>query len=1026
MDTSEKNLEDLIEQALLSPRVQTRAHTGKDRQVKEHGTTSYQLHRAISGWEGVTAGGYRKRASADYDKALCLIPEDVLNFIYATQPREWERYKAQYQGDTATARSRFLQRLSGEINKYGTLHVLRQGIKANGSHFRLAYFKPANNLNPETERLYQGNIFSVLRQLHFSDKAGRQNYSVDLGIFLNGLPIVTAELKNTFKAQTVEDAIKQYGERDPKEPLFAYGRCLVHFAVDNDYVYMTTHLQGERTRFLPFNQGYNEGSGNPPSWQGFATSYLWERIWSQDVLLDLVRHFIQEVEEEDDKGRKTGKKSLIFPRYHQLETVRRLITDARLRSTGQHYLIQHSAGSGKSNTIAWTAHQLAMLHDEQDRPIVDSVIIITDRRILDRQLQGTVHQFEQTRGIVQNIDKNAQQLKEALDQGKRIIVTTLQKFPVIVDEMGQMQGRRFAVLIDEAHSSQTGESTGLMKKALTALSLEEAEQEDNAEQEDMEDRIVQDMKRRGRIPNASFFAFTATPKQKTLEMFGDRRDDGKYEPFSLYSMRQAIEENFILDVLQNYTTYRAYWNLLKKVEDDPHYERSRANVLLKAYVERHEATIDKKVAIMIEHFHTHVAQKINGKAKAMIVTASRLHAVRYYHAVKRYMEEKGYPYKFLVAFSGKVVDYGLTYEENRMNGFPETHTADNFKKDEYRILIVANKFQTGFDQPLLHTMYVDKKLGGVNAVQTLSRLNRTAPNKVDTIVLDFANEAEHIQKAFQPYYEKTLLSHETDPNLLYDIQTQLLGFGFYTDDEVDQFAQFYWHANATQDKLYATLRPVRDRYMEVDSQEQADFRKALNSYIRVYAFLSQILTFTDASLEKLYQFARHLLRYLPVEHHRLPIEVQQNIDLQSYRIQKTGQDRLVLERGTKEIEPMQTKERLLLATDEFEPLSKIIEELNSQFGTDFSEEDKVCLRAIEDRLAMREDLKDSLRVNVPENVRLTFNNAVTDVLQSMVDTNFKFYKHVNDDEVFAERFLSVLFERYLRRSAEEQTGGKGG
>lgn len=1016
MDTSEKNLEDRIEQTLLAPRASTKAQAGRDRQFKEN-ATPYQLHHAITGWEGVTASGYRKRSSVDYDKALCLIPDDVLNFIYATQPRAWENYKAQYQGDMNMARTRFLQRLTQEINKYGTLYVLRKGIKANGSKFSLAYFKPANSLNPETEKLYAANVFSVLRQFHFSDKDGRQKDSIDLGIFLNGLPIFTAELKNTFKGQMVEQAIVQYQERDPKEPIFAYGRCLVHFAVDNDYVYMTTHLQGQKTRFLPFNQGYNEGAGNPPNWQGFATSYLWERIWSQDVMLDLIQRFIQEVEEEDDKGRKTGKKSLIFPRYHQLETVRRLITDARLRSTGQHYLIQHSAGSGKSNTIAWTAHQLSTLHDEHDQPIVDSIIVITDRRVLDRQLQGTIRQFEQTLGIVENIDKNAKQLKEALEQGKRIVVTTLQKFPVIVDEMSQMQGKRFAVLIDEAHSSQTGESTGLMKKALTALSLEEAEKEESVEQEDMEDRIVQEIKRRGRIPNASFFAFTATPKQKTLELFGDRRDDGKFEPFSLYSMRQAIEEGFILDVLQNYTTYRAYWNLLKKVEDDPHYERGKANVLLKAYVERHEATIEKKVAIMIEHFHTHVAHKINGKAKAMIVTASRLHAVRYYHAVRRYLEEKGYPYKALVAFSGKVTDYGLSYEENRLNGFPESHTAENFKKDEYRLLIVANKFQTGFDQPLLHTMYVDKKLGGVNAVQTLSRLNRTAPGKEDTIVLDFANEAEHIQKAFQPYYEKTLLSHETDPNLLYDVQAQLLGFSFYTEDEVDQFAHFFWNPQSTQDKLYAVLRPIRERYEEADKQEQADFRKALNNYIRLYAFLAQVLTFTDVSLEKLYQFARHLLRYLPVEHHRLPIEVQQNIDLQSYRLQKTSQNNLVLERGTKEIEPMQTKERLSLATDEIEPLSKIIRDLNSQFGTDFSEEDKVCLQAIEDRLSMRDDLKDSLRVNVPENVRLTFNNAVTDVLQSMVETNFKFYKHVNDDEVFAEHFLNALFERYIQRSA---------
>jgi Type III restriction enzyme, res subunit./Type I restriction enzyme R protein N terminus (HSDR_N). len=1019
MDTSERNLEERIEQALLAPRIPARV--GKDSVVNET-ETPYHAHKAISGWEGVVAGGYSKRTSNDYDKQFCLIPDDVLTFIYATQPREWGLYKEQFPGGVEQAKTSFLRRLTQEIRNNGTLHVLRQGMKDRGHHFRLAYFKPANSLNPETEKLYQSNIFSVLRQFYFSAKedASSKRQSIDLAIFLNGLPIFTAELKNNFKGQNVEDAIEEYRNRNQKEAIFAYGRCLVHFAVDNELVYMTTHLQGKTTRFLPFNCGYNNGAGNPPNWQSFATSYLWECIWSQEVLLDLLHHFIQDVEEVNEKGSKTGKRLLIFPRYHQLETVRRLIADARRHATGQRYLVEHSAGSGKSNTIAWTAHQLSTLHDEQDQPIVDSVIVITDRRILDRQLQSTILQFEQTLGVVENIDKDAQQLKDALDKGKRIIVTTLQKFPVIVDQMSQMQDKRFAVLIDEAHSSQSGDSTGLMKKALTALNLEDAEKEDSVEQEDLEDRIVQEMQRRGNIPNASLFAFTATPKPKTLEIFGDRRDDGKFESFSLYSMRQAIEEGFILDVLQNYTTYRAYWNLLKSVEDDPNYERGRANVLLKAYVERHEATIDKKTAIMLEHFHNHVSHKIKGKAKAMIVTASRLHAVRYYQAVQRYLNAQGYPYKALVAFSGKVEDHGLVYTESGMNGVAESKTAETFKSDEYRILIVANKFQTGFDQPLLHTMYVDKKLGGVNAVQTLSRLNRTAPYKEDTMVLDFANEAEHIQQAFQPYYERTLLSHETDPNLLYDVQAELLGFHFYVEDEVRQFAELYWSAQGTQDKLYAVLRPVRERYIEADLQEQADFRKALNSYIRLYAFLVQILTFSDASLEMLYQFARHLLHYLPVEHHRLPIEIQQNIDLQSYRIQEISTATLTLARGTQEIAPMQSKERYLLAVDEMEPLSKIIEDLNTQFGTDFTEEDKVCLRAIEDRLAMREDLKNSLEVNTQDNAFLTFKEAINEVVQSMVDTNFKFYKHLDGDKAFAAQFLHVMFDRYTKRVAEEQ------
>lgn len=1019
MDTSERNLEDLIEQALLTAEPAQTTKGNKGSQTRER-STSIHSYETVTAWEGISAGGYRKRTSAEYDEHLCLIAEDVFTFLYTTQPQEWERFVTQFQGRSDEARSRFLQRLNSEIRLRGTIDVLRRGVKANGCHFYLAYFKPANKLNPELDTLYKGNIFSVVRQFRYSVNRHAEGKkqdcsSIDLALFLNGLPIFTAELKNDFKAQTVEDAIEQYKKRDSKEPIFAYGRCLAHFAVDPNYVYMTTHVQGEKTHFLPFNQGNNGGSGNPPNWKSFAAAYLWERIWAREVVLDLVQRFIQEIEEEDDKGRKTGKKYLIFPRYHQLEAVRRLIAHARLYHSGQRYLIQHSAGSGKSNTIAWTAHQLSNLHNEHDERVFDSIIVITDRRILDRQLQRTLRQFEQTRGIVENIDKHARQLKDALEDGKTIVVTTLQKFPFIVNEIGTMQGKRFAVLIDEAHSSQTGESSSLMKKALTALSLEEAEKEEGQEEEDLEDRIVQEMKRRGRVPNASFFAFTATPKQKTLELFGSKRTDGKFEPFSLYTMRQAIEEHYILDVLQNYTTYRAYWNLLKKIKEDPHYDRHKAAVLLKSYVERHEQTIAKKAEFIVEHFHNQVSWRIQNKAKAMIVTASRLHAVRYCQAIRRYLEEKGYPYKALVAFSGKVLDGAITYEESRMNGIPESQTAETFKKDEFRILIVANKFQTGFDQPLLHTMYVDKKLGGVNAVQTLSRLNRIHTRKEDTMVLDFANEAEHIQQAFQPYYEKTLLAEETDPNLLYDIQRALSEFGFYANDDIEKFTVVYY-SKMTQDKLHAVLAPVVDRYKEAEEQEQADFRKTLTDYIRLYAFLAQIITFVDTDLEKLYNFARHLLQKLPVKRHYLPTEVQQNIDLQSYRVLQTSQGKIPLEHGNKELQPMQTKDRAFLSTEEMEPLSKIIADLNTAFGTDFNEEDKVCILAIEERLSMREDLKNSLRVNQPENARLTFNLVVNEVLQDMVDTHFKFYKHVNDDQGFANAFLNYLFERYQEKA----------
>src|SRR5579859_2281537 len=717
MDVSEKNFEESIEAALLSG--------GPDGLPGAAGV----VRESAAPYGDGAPGGYHKRASDDYDKALCLIPADVLDFLYASQPKTWEAFKRQH---GAEARTRLLQRLAHEVGARGTLEALRSGIKVDGAKFQLAYFPPSSGLNPALQTLYAANIFSVARQLHFSEKDAKD--SLDMALFLNGLPLFTAELKNPFKGQTVQHAISQYRQtRDPREPLLAFGRCLAHFAVDPDLVYLTTQLQGAKTVFLPFNKGHNLGAGNPPSWKGFATAYLWEQVLGRESVLNLIQHFIQTIEEEDDKGQKTGKRSLLFPRYHQLDSVRRLIVDARERGAGQRYLIQHSAGSGKSNSISWLAHQLSVLHDAQNRRVFDSIIVITDRRVLDRQLQRTVRQFQQTLGVVENIDKTSRQLKEALEDGKTIIVTTLQKFPVIANQMGALPGKRFAVIIDEAHSSQTGESTKSLKAILSVKTLEEAEAEERGEDEDdLEDHIAEEMRKRGRMPNVSFFAFTATPKNKTLELFGVRREDGKYEAFSLYSMRQAIEEGFILDVLQNYTTYKACWSLFKKIEADPRYERKKATYLLTSFVNLHKHAIGEKTAIMVEHFHSQVASRIGGKAKAMIVTRSRLAAVYYKQAIDRYLKEKGYPYKALVAFSGTVEDGVLKFTEASMNGLPETQTTETFKGSDYRFLIVANKFQTGFDQPLLHSMYVDKKLGGVGAVQTLSRLNRVYHHKDET------------------------------------------------------------------------------------------------------------------------------------------------------------------------------------------------------------------------------------------------------------------------------------------------------
>lgn len=974
-DISEKNFESSIEQALLSP------------------------------------GGYRKRQPNDYHRSLCLDPDVVLDFLYTTQPKEWDKLKQHHGPDV---KARFLHRLASEITKRGTLDVLRKGVKDSGCKFQMAYFRPASGLNEETQKLYEANQFTVVRQLHYSEK---NNNSIDLVLFLNGLPIFTAELKNPLTCQNVQNAISQYRQdRDPKEPLFAFGRCLAHFAVDPDLIYLTTQVEGPKTRFLPFNQGRNGGAGNPPSWKGFSTAYLWEQTWGRDSVLDLILNFIHVVEEEDDKGKKTGKRSLLFPRYHQLDAVRRLVADAGEKGTGQNYLIQHSAGSGKSNSIAWLAHQLSSLHGDQQRRVFDSIIVITDRRVLDRQLQRTVRAFEQTLGLVENIDATSRQLKQALEDGKTIIVTTLQKFPVIQDQISDLPGKRFALIIDEAHSSQSGESSKSLKAVLSVASLQEAEQDQEQEEgDDLEDRITEEMKKRGRLPNVSTFAFTATPKPKTLELFGCKRDDNKYEPFSLYTMRQAIEEGFILDVLENYTTYRAYWNLLKRVEDDPRYERGKAFALLRAYVEQHQHTLSKKVAIMVEHFAAHVLHKIGGRAKAMIVTRSRPLAVRYKLAVDKYLKDHGHNFKALVAFSGTVRAEGIDYTEAGMNGFSDTQTAETFKRDEYRLLIVANKFQTGFDQPLLHTMYVDKKLGGVNAVQTLSRLNRTFPGKEDTAVLDFANDADEIQKAFEPYYDRTILSEGTDPNLLYDLQTRLEGFHFYTTDDLHAFARVFFDPKGTQDKLHAALTPAVDRYKEGDAEDQKEFRSLLNDYVRLYAFLSQILTFADADLEKLYVFGRMLLRKLPVQRDQLPVEIQQNIDMESYRLQQTHSGKIKLNRGVQELQPISGGVLFDPAPEPVEPLSAIVKELNQRFGTDFTEDDKVFIRHLEEKLAGDPALEVSVKVNPPDSARLTFDHVAGDKIQEMIDTNFKFYKQINDDAEFERFFLDWLFERYCEK-----------
>ena len=961
---------------------------------------------------------YVRRVSANYDKFLCTDKEKLIGFILSTQPEKWDKLKEQHNERVSEM---FLKRVHEEIEKRGTLDVLRRGIKDYGVSFDLFYPKPESGLNEILMKLNKANTFSVIRQLYFSEK---NNKSIDLAIFINGLPLITMELKDRLSGSgyTVKDAIDQYKGRDVHETLFKFGRCLVHFALDEELVYMTTKLEASGTRFFPFNKGYEEGSGNPPS-NGFRTAYLWTDILSKKSLSDIIANFINYQDVDDENGKPTGEKKIIFPRYHQLDAVRKLV-DASRAGTGNNYLVQHSAGSGKSNTISWLGYRLASLHDEENRNVYDSIIVVTDRKVLDRQLQKTFQQFERVSGVLTGIDRSSAQLKEALEKGRKIIVTTLQKFPRIVDQIRDLPGKTFAVIIDEAHSSTTGENSKNMKLVLTANGLEDAEESDT-EEETYEDLIVQDLEARGRQKNVSYYAFTATPKAKTLEMFGQKLPDGHYEPFHLYTMRQAIEEGFILDVLKNYMTYKTYFSLLKKVEDDPRYESAKAKALLKAFVDLNDHAIEKKVEIIVEHFNSSIKNKIpnregKGQAKAMIVTRSRLHAVKFKIAFDSYIRKHGYRFKALVAFSGTVRDPsdGQEYTEGGMNGMSEAMTAATFRKPDYRMLIVANKFQTGFDEPLLYAVYLDKKLAGVAAVQTLSRLDRIYEGKEDPVVLDFANDPDIIEHAFEPYYGHTTLKHGTDPNILYDFQRQLSDFHIFSDEDIEKFAKIFYDRRNRQEKLFPVIDEVVTRFNDLEVSEQDKFRKLLRDYNRTYSFLSQIISFHDRELEKLYAFGKVLLRKLPVRRESLPVEILRQVDLDSYRIELITQGEIRLRESDKSLEPKQSLE-YKTPKEEEEPLSRIIEEMNDRYGTEFNETDKVILMRLKNSLENNADLKISARINSEENFKLSFRHMFDEVLLSFISQHFEFYRKINDNKNLKKDLVDNIFTMVYKGIKEE-------
>jgi len=968
-------------------------------------------------------GGYAKEDSNNFDRNLALNKQTLFSFLKSSQPKECEKLQSIHGNDFET---KLLDRLTKELDSRGILDVIRNGIVDYGVRFKLAYFKPASQMNSEALQLYQKNILTITRQVRYDPNSEK---SVDIVLSINGLPVATLELKNPLTGQTVEDAKKQYMyDRNPNDLLFQFKkRILVHFAVDPDEVYMTTKLQGKNTNFLPFNKGLDDGAGNPENPNGYKTSYLWESVLNRESWLDILARFIQlEVLEKYERGTKIIQEKLIFPRYHQLMAVRSLVEDAKNVGAGKNYLIQHSAGSGKSNSIAWLAHRLSNLHDKNDKTVFDSVVVITDRVILDEQLQNTIYQFEHKLGVVERIDKDSKQLASALTSGKRIIITTMQKFPFVIDKIGKLPKRNYALIVDEAHSSQAGETAKAVKEVLSVKSLEEAEEIDaerERKQYDPEEEITKSMASRGRQPNLSFFAFTATPKAKTLELFGKPGPDGTPVPFHLYSMKQAIEEGFILDVLQNYTTYKTYFRVVEHAEKDKKVDRKKAAIAIARFVNLHEHNLNQKTQVIVEHFRNFSFEKIGEQAKAMIVTRSRLHAVKYKIIIDEYLKEKEYNnIKTLVAFSGVVKDGGIEYKESTMNGFGEKQLPKEFEKREYQILIVADKYQTGYDQPLLHTMYVDKRLSGIKAVQTLSRLNRTYPGKEDTLVLDFVNDEFEIQKSFEPYYKQTFLTGTVDHNLLYGIENKIETFRILDTSEVDQFCNIYFNPNPDpqdQGLMNSVLDRAVKRFKTENGARQEEFKNLLVNYVRQYSFLCQLIAFEDIQLEKLYAYARFLIKKLPLRDLSKWYSLGNDIALEYYRLQKLREGSISLESDEGLKPPKDTGKRS--EPEELVPLFEVIKELNKKFGNfEFNDADKLELKKLEDSLNSDKNLILQAETNSKENFKYPFTDAVKEKVNSIFDSDPSFYEEMMDNEPLQEAVIQVLLNRFHQKHSPER------
>ena len=987
------------------------------------------------------ANGYVSVAPDGFDRDRAIFPDTVLAFIRETQPKEWARLEALHGDKTG---EQVITDLCKWMDTDGSLATLRHGFKCYGRTLYPAFFKAAHELNPELEARYAANRLGITRQLRYSPRSEK---SLDVTLSLNGIPIATGELKNPLTGQTVDDAMRQYRlDRDPREPIFDFKRrSLVHFAVDTECVRMTTRLAGDATQFLPFDKGYEDGEGNPPDPNGrnYRTAYLWEEVLQRDSLLDILARYIhlQIEERRDDQGRKVKVETMIFPRYHQLDAVRLLVNAARGEGVGNNYLVEHSAGSGKSNTIGWLAHRLASLHDTKNERIFDSVIVVTDRVVLDQQLQDTIYQFEHKHGVVQKIDERSRQLAEALENAVPIIITTLQKFPFVSQHLlkmaeesgasgsGTLPSRHCAVIVDEAHSSQGGETSTHLKEVLGGEDLRE-EARKRAEEEGNEDleELFRSMAKRGKQSNLSFFAFTATPKHRTLAVFGREG-----EQFHKYTMRQAIEEGFILDVLKHYTTYASYFKLLKACEEDPNVERKQAARALARFMQLHPYNIAQKTEVMVEHFQAVTRHKIGGRAKAMVVTDSRLKAVRYKQSFDDYIEKKRYPIKTLVAFSGTVQDDklpGVEFTEVKMNkGIRETELPEKFATQEFQVLLVAEKYQTGFDQPLLHTMYVDKRLAGIQAVQTLSRLNRTHPLKEDTFVLDFVNDREEIREAFKVYYEGAEMGDEVDPARMYEVKRDLDASGIYLDEEVNRFCAVYFRPRQRQSvqdhkDMNAALDPAVTRFnkmWEEDEDGAELLRGQIQAFRNLYGFLSQIIPYQDSDLERLHVFLRHLAPKLRKRRIGPAYHFDDDVRLEYYRLQKISEGSISLREG--EADPLDGPKEVGTGEvhEESLPLSQLIDVVNERFGTDFNQADQLFFDHIVEAAMADDGMRQAAAVNPKDKFELVFRSLLDQIFVERMDQNEAiFQRYMNDEsfqDIIRERMAEEAYERLRSESA---------